>query len=92
MSVQFGAKDPNDVDDFTLTWTPQLATGETVAGFAAEVVAGGVTVDSTDLDSPRTTARISGGTGGQRGQVRYRITTSTGRQLDQTIIFLIMEA
>lgn len=90
--IEYEAKDPNDIDDFPLSWAPALATGETVSTFAATTVAGGVTVGSTSIASPVTTARISGGTAGLEAQVLYRITTSTGRQLDTTITFSIMEA
>lgn len=89
--MDFGAKDPNDIDDFSLDWSNLLATGETIGTCTATVESGGVTVDSTAISSPVTTARISGGTLSATAAVRYRVTTSTGRQLDQTIRFSILE-
>lgn len=89
--ISFSAKDPDDVDDFTWEWAAVLATGETISSFETAVVAGGVTVDSTAIAGTQTTARISGGTAGAIAQVRGRITTSTGRILDETAQFNIRE-
>lgn len=86
MSVNFTTpKDPDDTDDFTLDWVNVL-NGETISTFAAAVIAGGVTVGSTSNTTTTTTARVSAGTHGTEAQVRYRITTSGGRQLDRTAV------
>lgn len=89
--MEFSPKDPDDEDDFALDWSNLLATGETISACTATVESGGVAVDSTSITSPITTARISGGTLNTTARVRYRATTSTGRQLDQTISFSILE-
>lgn len=89
--ISFSAKDPNDVDDFTWEWAAVLAMDETISTFDTDVVAGGVTVDDTAISGTMTTARISGGTAGTMAQVRGRITTSTGRILDETATFQIRE-
>jgi len=78
-------KDPDDTDDFALDWAAVLATGETIAGLAVSVAAGDVSVDTTSISGSNTIARISGGTAGIPAQLRYRLTTSSGRQLDETL-------
>lgn len=77
-------KDPDDVDDFTFNWTNVLGS-ETISSFTAVAVAGDATVGSTSNTTTTTTARISGGTAGTVADVRHRITTSGGRQLDRTM-------
>lgn len=77
-------KDPDDIDDFALDWRRRLETGETIAAFAPALVSGDVVIDSDDIDGTLTIARLSAGTAGTPATVRYRITTSVGRQLDET--------
>ncbi len=86
MAVAFVTpKDPDDVDDFTLDWTARLGTGETVSTFTATVLSGGVSISASSNTTTTTTARITGGTDGTPATVRYRVVTSLGRQLDQTV-------
>lgn len=79
------AKDPDDIDDVTWDWSARLASGETISTFTATVVSGDVAVSSTAISGTNTTARLTGGTAGSRAEVRGRMVTSTGRQLDWTI-------
>jgi hypothetical protein len=91
--VGFSNKDPEDIDDFELDWTPQLKAGETLTAVAATTVEGDVTVGSAVVvDDALTVARLSAGTLGATARVRCRVTTSSGRQLDQTMKFYIQEA
>lgn len=46
---------------------------------------GGVTVSSSSISTVYTTARVTGGTAATDAVIRYRITTSTGRQLDESL-------
>lgn len=78
-------KDPDDADDFAFDWAIRLADGETITTFAAAVVTGTVTVGAATFSGSRTIVRLTGGTIGEKIQIRYRITTSTGRQLDETL-------
>lgn len=77
-------KDPDDVDVFTFDWRDVLDSGETISTFSAVAVTAGITVDSTAISGTETRARLSGGTANSTYEVRYRITTSAGRQLDET--------
>src|SRR5262249_38720564 len=49
----------DDVDDFTLDWVHILATGETIGGVTATIVAGASTVSSTAIAGTTTTARLT---------------------------------
>lgn len=85
MIVAQDIKDPDDTDDFTLDWTNVLATGETISTLAVSVTSGGVTVASSSISGVLTTARITGGSAASDAVIRYRITTSTSRQLDESL-------
>lgn len=78
-------KDPDDTDDFTLDWTNVLGSGESISSVTCTVVSGGVTVASSSYNGSLTTARVTGGTAGTDAVVRFRITTSTSRQLDESL-------
>lgn len=88
--TRFEAKDPDDIDDFTLDWsTLTLATGETISTATATVVApasGAPSVSgSVTISGSKTTTRLTGGTADTVADVRVRITTSAGRQIDETM-------
>ena len=85
MIVAPDPKDPDDTDDFTLDWTNVLASGETISSMSATSVSGGLTVASSSISTVYTTARVSGGTAGTDAVVRFRIVTSTARQLDESL-------
>jgi hypothetical protein len=85
MIVAQDIKDPDDIDDFALDWTNILASGESISTIAVAVISGGVTINSSAINTVYTTARVSGGTAGTDAIIRYRITTSTLRQLDESL-------
>ena len=86
----YDPKDPDDIDDFTVNWSKVLAAGETISTATATHIAGNVSVQgSVVIDGTHTTARLTGGDVNTTAEVRFRITTSAGRQLDQTIWFKI---
>jgi len=84
MQVFLDPKDPDDIDDFGFDWRRRLVTGETIAAFTPAVVAGDAVIDDSDISGTVTIARLSAGTDGTTAEVRFRITTSAGRQLDET--------
>lgn len=84
-------KDPNDADDFTWDWSKRLTTGETIATFTATVVSGTWAAGATTISGAKTIAHMTGGASGEECSVRGRIVTSTGRQLDWTIVINIAE-
>lgn len=77
-------KDPDDIDDFSINWTNVLGS-DTISAVSTSVVSGGVTLGTPSVSSATTTVRVSGGTDGTSAVVLFRITTSSGRQLDQTL-------
>lgn len=89
MPLNYDPKDPNDIDDFSVGWAPQLASGETLAAAAATVLAGGVTVSSSSIDGSDAIHRITGGTDGSTARVRSQVTTSAGRVLNVTLVFQV---
>jgi hypothetical protein len=78
------AKDPDDIDDFTMPFSLQMATGETVSSASVTVTNATLVGSATIASNQDVIARISGGTIGTDITVLYRATTSTGRQLDAT--------
>lgn len=83
-AVVWDNKDPNDVDDFSIDWTNQL-NGETLQAAVWTIVsAAGAAIVSSSVTSPFASVRISGGTENETMVLLCRITTNTGRQLDQT--------
>lgn len=84
--IRFSPKDPDDIDDFTLDWSTVLATDETLSAATATVVAGTVAVSgAVSRVGTTTVTRLTGGAAGETADVRVRITTSTGRQIDETM-------
>lgn len=91
-------KDPNDITDFSIDWsarlgTPEVAATETIATIvsAIPVAPSDVVVSSSAISGNKTIHRITGGTVPIAQQVRVRITTNTGRQLDETMSFSVKE-
>jgi hypothetical protein len=94
MPLHYTPKDPNDIDFFSVDWsTYPLNPNETILSCVCAVEAGDVSVTGNvaTISGQVTTAEIAGGTLGETARVRYRITTSQGRQLDQTIAFRLDE-
>lgn len=77
------SKDPDEVLDYKLDWTPALAVAETVSTSVFSVVTGHVAINSQSLASPISTVWLSGGTEGESCTLNCRVTTSGGRTYDQ---------
>lgn len=84
-------KDPDDIDDFTFDWVTRLVGAETLASFTPTVVAGDCEVGSATIDGTNTIVRLINGSPGTTVQVRFRITTSSGRRLDRTLQLKVKE-
>lgn len=79
------SKDPNDIDDFALDWTNQLK-GEVLVSVDWSIVnAAGVVIEAWSVASPFAKVRLSGGNENETAILLCRATTSTGRQLDETV-------
>jgi hypothetical protein len=89
-------KDPDDIIDYTRTWTDNLATGETITASEWAVTPAGLTLGTTGPTAPYILGAVcgvwlSGGTVGETYEVRNRITTSRGVRLDATVNIKIKE-
>jgi hypothetical protein len=83
--VYWDSKDPNDIDDFSLDWTNQLK-GEELTGVEWSILnAAGVVIEAWSFASPFAKVRLSGGIENETAVLLCRATTSTGRQIDQTV-------
>lgn len=78
--------DPDDIADIEFDWSARLSGSETIN--SAIVTATGLTVAPggrvTSVNSPRVIVWLTGGTSGQRYDVKCTVTTSAGRQYDHT--------
>jgi hypothetical protein len=90
-------KDPSDIDDLTWQWAARFVdadgvpTGETISTFTATVMSGDIVAGATSISGTDTICRITAGTAGTRSDIRGRIVTSSGRQLDWTIRIPVSE-
>lgn len=76
-------KDPDDVLDYSINWARELA-GDTISTSTWTVPSGLTEGISTKTDT-ETTVWLSSGTDGSSYDVKNRITTSSGRTMDQTV-------
>lgn len=81
-------KDPDDTDAFQVEWEDRL-TSETIvtSSWVIDPADGDnpLTLDSSSNTTTRTTAWLSGGDDGEDYEITNRITTTAGRQIDQTV-------
>lgn len=80
--------DPDATLDFSFDWTAWLEDDETISDH--EIVADGVTVDSSDEDSGIVTVWLSDAQRGER-LVVCRVTTSEGRVDDRTLTLSVVD-
>ena len=92
-------KDPSATLDYQFDWRAKthgvegaesdwLATSETISSYSVKVQ-NGITLDSDNESGGAVTVWISGGTAGRDYAVRCRITTSSGRTDDRTLIIRV---
>lgn len=94
MTYESKVKDPDAVLDYKFDWAdphagPWLADDEEITNYTV-TVDDGLTKgnDSLNPEGNAVTVWLSGGTVGQRYEVRCRITTNQGRTEDHTITIL----
>lgn len=91
MSKTFAAvKDPDEVKDYGIDWSPLLTGGDTLLSSTWTVVDGTVTIDSNTFTTTATTVWLSGGTVGDV-HLLNRVTTLGDRTYDQTVRLKIKE-
>lgn len=96
-------KDPEDVADYGLDWSPLIAMGaeeavNTIVAVTGEVVEGDVVIDSNSVgsvenapDGQATVHRLSGGTAGTSCLLNFHIVTESGEEFDQGVKLKIKE-
>lgn len=86
--VSWNPKDPDEVVNYSLDWSTQLAQGDTIApggSVWSGVIGVAVDADSIAGDFLSTVARISGGVDGAVAQLTNTITTVGGETLEQVV-------
>lgn len=86
MAVFWSAKDPDAA--VSLAWAPNLANGDTLAGFAYSVT--GAVVDAAEMADDLVGFVISGGTASQTAIIEASATTGYGETLSETIYLPII--
>ena len=88
--MSFLLKDPQAVLDYTIDWgADYLAPGDLLAASSWSVAPdepGGATVVGNDFDATTTTVKAGGGVAGHLYSLVNRITTSTGRIDERSIL------
>lgn len=89
--LQWPAKDPDEVLDYTLDWTSRLAAGDTIATSLFTVVSGGCTIQSQTNNTTSATVWLQAGNAGATANIKNRVTTSQGRVMELTVLLPILE-
>lgn len=84
MGLKWPAKDPDEVLDYKVDWSKRLG-ADTIASSTWPVVPSGITLLTSTNQPKSTTAWLSGGTEGQTYSLVNRITTASGRVMEQTV-------
>ncbi len=89
MPLSWDAKDPDEVLDYQLDWSPRLS-GDTIST-SSWLVPAGLTTVLTSETSTVSTIWLSGGTVAQSYLLRNRIVTAGGRTMDQSVRLRVRE-
>jgi hypothetical protein len=84
MAVSYVKKSATDVIDYQVDYTNWLADGDTLAS-AVVTVPAGITLVSSANDTTAVTARLSGGTDGERYEVPCQATLADGQKKTHVI-------
>lgn len=87
MSLKWPFKDPDEILDYGIDWTPRLA--EDTIATSTWIVPDGITKVSDSSTSTATEIWLSGGTIGAALQITNRVVTAGGRTMDQSVTLLI---
>jgi hypothetical protein len=82
-------KDPDDVADYAIDWTARLDAGDSLADSLFEVVSGTILLGAQSIDGNKATVWVNGGEDGETATILNRVTTTGGRQYDQTFALKI---
>lgn len=82
-------KVPNETVDYSLDWTSELQTGQTISS-ASWTVPAGLTSSSAGVSGAVTTRRIAGGTAGTDYKVVCAITKSNGEVVPRSFVISVV--
>lgn len=92
MAKKWPNKDPNEVLDYVINWTPKIPSGDSIQSVAHSVALGDVVIDDEDFDNAGTGSAVnttvvwlSAGTIGEPCEINCRVVTVLGRTMDQTV-------
>ena len=89
--MAYFVKDPDEVLDYQVDFTPLLETNETVSTSAYTPDSGLTKVSESFTSAGVCTVFVSGGTNGTTYKVKCEITTSAGRTYNRTIFVEIKD-
>jgi len=78
-------KDPQETIDYTIDWSDDLASGETIST-SSFAVGTGLTEASESNTTTTSTVWVSGGTAGNEYLAVCTVTTSASRTMERTIV------
>jgi hypothetical protein len=85
---QWPPKDPDEVLDYNIDWSPRLTSPDVIS--ASEwFVPDGLVADNEEMSDSSTTIWLSSGTTGEVYEVLNRVDTVEGRIMDQTVTLKI---
>jgi hypothetical protein len=84
-------KDPADVEDYGLDCNAWLKTGETITAQSVTADGAGITVSGVSQSGGVVRWRVSGGQVGTDHRITVRVTASSGRIAERTVIIPVRE-
>ena len=84
MSLNWPAKDPDEVLDYQIVWTARLD-GDTIATSAWQVGGSGLVIDSDANTTTTTTVWLSAGVLGTKYHIVNRVITAGGRTMEEGV-------
>ena len=88
MSVSWGAKDPDEVKNYSFSWLGRLA-GDTIASATLTVDSGTVVLSNVANTTDGISATVSGGRDCETATIISRIVTAGGETLEQSIVLKV---
>jgi hypothetical protein len=77
-------KDPDEIRDYGVDWTPQLLSGVTITTSVWSVASGTVVIQAQSHTETNTTVRLTGGKLGEICNLLNTVTLSDGESYEQT--------
>lgn len=82
--LYWDSKDPNESLDYTVSWYDRIVT-DTISASTWISITPGITISNQSSTATQTSLWITGGTANHIYDLTNRITTASGRVMDQTI-------